>query len=36
MPGHASAFAGAQPERRAPSQISGGMPSAAISPTEFQ
>ena len=36
MPGHASAFAGAQPDRRAPSQISGGIPSAAIRPTEFQ
>ncbi len=36
MPGHASALAGARPDRRAPSQISGGIPSAAISPTEFQ
>ena len=36
MPGQASALAGARPDRRAPSHSSGGMPSAAISPTEFQ
>ncbi len=34
--GYASAFAGAWPERRAPSQTAGGMPIAAVRPTAFQ
>ena len=36
MPGQASALTTPRPVRRAPSQSSATMPSAAVSPTEFQ
>ena len=36
IPGQASALRASCPERRAASHISGGTPSAAISPTAFQ
>ena len=36
IPGQASALTAARPERRAPSQSSGRMPSAAVRPTAFQ
>ena len=36
IPGHARALTAARPERRAPSQSSGRIPSAAVSPTAFQ